>query len=257
MGKISPLKERPLPNPGDSLDRQIRRLTDEKMVEPLLFAGGFIFIALMEWMAYLAKWPRQPMALSIAAVLACAFAFYRIRSLRAHVKALELGRDGERMVGQYLEGLRAHGAQVFHDVPAEGFNLDHVVVSPHGIFVVETKTFTKPHGKARVVVEGDKLLVAGRVPDRDPIAQVAGASRWLRDLLESSTGKTWSVRGVVVFPRWFVEQRSPRGNVWVLEPKALPSFIEREPTYLSQSDLHLAAFHLSRYVRSELDAHSE
>ena len=36
---------------------------------------------------------------------------------------------------------------------------------------------------------------------------------------------------------------------WVLEPKALPSFIEREPARIEMSDVALAAFHLSRYVR--------
>ena len=36
------------------------------------------------------------------------------------------------------------GAYVFHDVPADNFNIDHVVVSGQGIFAVETKGFTKP-----------------------------------------------------------------------------------------------------------------
>lgn len=39
------------------------------------------------------------------------------------------------------------------------------------------------------------------------------------------TWKCFTVRGVAVFPGWFVEQRLPRGPVWVLEPKMLPGFI--------------------------------
>jgi len=50
-----------------------------------------------------------------------------------------------------------------------------------------------------------------------------------------------------------VEQKSPRGKVWVLEPKALPSFIEQEPKTIPPADVALAAFHLSRYVRSEAE----
>jgi hypothetical protein len=84
--------------------------------------------------------------------------------------------------------------------------------------------------------------------------QAAGAARWLEDLLESSTGKKFPVRPVVVFPGWFVEQRTPRGPVWVLEPKALPAFIEREPVTVMPSDVALASFHLSRYLRNEVDA---
>lgn len=36
----------------------------------------------------------------------------------------------------------------------------------------------------------------------------------------------------------------------MLEPKALPAFIEAEPESISAPDVSLAAYHLSRYVRS-------
>jgi hypothetical protein len=81
----------------------------------------------------------------------------------------------------------------------------------------------------------------------DPI-EVTSAARWLAKRLEESTGKPFAVRGVVVFPGWFVEQRSPTGHVWVLGPKALPAFIEKEPASILPADVVLAAFHLSRYV---------
>jgi hypothetical protein len=129
--------------------------------------------------------------------------------------------------------------------------LDHVVISPHGVFAIETKTFSKPWPKATITVQGDSLRVAGRIPDRNPIEQASAAARWLESLLESSTGKRFSVRGVVVFPGWFVEQRSERGPIWVLEPKMLPGFIEQEPLSVAPADVALAAFHLSRYVRAE------
>ena len=38
--------------------------------------------------------------------------------------------------------------------------------------------------------------------------------------------------------------------MWVLEPKALPSFLEREAVRLPKEDVQLIAFHLSRFVRS-------
>jgi hypothetical protein len=41
--------------------------------------------------------------------------------------------------------------------------------------------------------------------------------------------------------------------VLVLEPKALPAFIQQEPMSVSAADVALAAFHLSRYVRSEAE----
>jgi len=80
---------------------------------------------------------------------------------------------------------------------------------------------------------------------------VRAASDWLRRTLEESTGKRLPVRGVVVFPGWFVEPMSAeaKNDIWVLEPKSLPAFIEQEPRRLSDSDVALAAFHFGRYVR--------
>jgi hypothetical protein len=219
-------------------------------LEPLFFAGGFFLIAGMEWFGYLTNSPRRPILFSGVALAAIAIAAWRIWMIRGKVRQLKLGRDGERCVGQFLERLRDGGGQVFHDIPGEGFNLDHVVISPHGLYAVETKTLNKPWPKATITVEGDSLRVAGHIPDRNPIEQVTAAARWLECLLEKSTGKRFSVRGVVVFPGWFVEQRSERGPVWVLEPKMLPGFIEQESVTVAPAAVALASFHLSRYVRS-------
>jgi len=149
--------------------------------------------------------------------------------------------------------MREQGAKVFHDVPGDGFNLDHVVISTHGIYAIETKTRTKPSSRARVIVDGDTLTVAGHVPERNPIEQVTTAARWLERRLQESTGKRFFVRGVVVFPGWYVEQRGQRGDVWVLEPKMLPGFIENAPAMIAAPDAALAADHLARYVRSRAE----
>jgi hypothetical protein len=194
-----------------------------------------------------------PWAFTSLAAATFVYVTPRIWRLKKKVKDLQLGRDGERIVAEQLECLREVEAHLFHDVPGEGFNLDHVVICTHGIYALETKTRTKRSPNARVVVEGDSLTVAGYPPDRNPIEQVTGAARWLEKLLLLSTDKRFLVRGVVVFPGWFVEQRGPRGDVWVLEPKALPSFIRRAPEMIASSDVALAAFHLSRYVRSEAE----
>jgi len=253
MSGQSPLKAKALRLPGESLDREIDRWVNDRLIESLLAAAVFCAISFMEWIAYFTHAPRQPILFSVLALAAVAFGTWRILRIRGRVRQLKLGRDGERVVGQFLERLREGGGQVFHDIPGEGFNLDHVVISTRGIYAVETKTFRKPWPTATVLVDGDTLTVAGHVPDRNPIEQVTAAARWLERTLAESTGKRFAVRGVVVFPGWFVAQRGPRGDVWVLEPKMLPGFIEQEPTTIAPCDVALAAFHLSRYVRSEAE----
>ena len=66
-----------------------------------------------------------------------------------------------------------------------------------------------------------------------------------------STGKEFVARPVIVFPGWFVENVTRKFNgVWVLEPKALPSFLKQEAVRLTSEEIKLASFHLSRFIRS-------
>ena len=65
-----------------------------------------------------------------------------LRSLRKYWN-YQLGFKGERLVGEELNQLLAKGYRVFHDVPFNGYNVDHVAVGSSGVFVVETKTRRK------------------------------------------------------------------------------------------------------------------
>lgn len=250
----SPIKAKPLRNPGQSLDEQIQKLFDEDFMGYYWLAAGAFVLAMTEWIGYLLKAPRAPWIYTVVALALIARAAWKFFPLRAQVRRLKQGRDGERAVGQFLEGLRVNGARIFHDIPGEDFNLDHVVISERGIFVVETKTISKPFTDARVTVEGDEILVAGQKMDRNPLRQVRAQCAWLSRVLLESTGKTHPIRGVVAFPGWFVAplpKGSPR-DVWVLEPKALPAFIEKEPQQLRADEVAMAACHLSRFIRAEL-----
>ena len=246
----SPLKAKPFRVPG--LDEEIDRSINDTVTSYFIAAAVLCALSGMEWLGYLTHAPRHPILFSVIAAIAVAAASWRTVEVRSRVRRLRQGRDGERAVGQFLERLRVGNAQVFHDVPGEGFNFDHVVISPHGLYAIETKTYSKPWPEARVTVDGDSVKIAGQIPDRDPIVQVSLAARWLTDKLHESTGKLWAVRGVVVFPGWFVEQPL-RGRVWVLEPKMLPGLIEQEPVSVTPEDVALAAFHLSRYVRAMVE----
>jgi hypothetical protein len=97
-------------------------------------------------------------------------------------------------------------------------------------------------GDARVVFDGERIEVAGRAPQRDPIAQARGASAWLSRLLRESTGRSFAVRGVVAYPDWYVDSSRARGSsVWVLEPKAIAAWIEHQAVSLPDEDVAMIA----------------
>jgi hypothetical protein len=167
------------------------------------------------------------------------------------LRALKLGRDGEKAVGQFLEKLREQGYRVFHDLVGDGFNVDHVLIGPAGVFTVETKTYSKPGGDARVLFDGKAIRVGGMEPDRDPVVQAKAQASWLSEVLTESTGRKFHGRSVIVYPGWYVDEKDCKTtSVWVLEPKRLPMFLDQEPRRLSPEEIHIASFHLSRFVRT-------
>jgi hypothetical protein len=60
-------------------------------------------------------------------------------------------------------------------------------------------------GTRRQQFDGQHLRGGKLEPDREPIRQATAQASWLKRLLFESTGKTFSVTPVVVFPGWFVE----------------------------------------------------
>ncbi|MBX3693952.1 MAG: NERD domain-containing protein [Steroidobacteraceae bacterium] len=248
----SPLKRSPLRAPGQWLDERERQLLDKWTEGYGLAAVSISFLAFMEWIGVWTDRPRMPWLFTLAAVAAIALAARRLRRTREQRRRLKLGSDGEKVVAELLEPLRAHGAEVIHDIPADWGNLDHVVISPRGILVVETKTLSKPGGSPTVVYDGACVTINGSHPSRDPIAQVNRSVQWLGRLLESPTGREFPIRGVVVYPGWFVDNSAARGSdTWVLEPKALGKWIANEPVRLSAEEVRLAASLVKQHVLRE------
>src|SRR5690348_17289346 len=250
----SPLRDAPLRNPGQSLDAQIDDLGLD-MLQPFLVATMLVVLALLEWFRWYRDSPPHPIFYSLVAVAGIIYAVIQTRRNLARLRALKLGRDGEKAVGQYLEQVRDVDARVFHDLVGDGFNLDHVLVSTKGIFVIETKTWSKPvRGEANITYDGEHLFANGQKRDRDPVTQALAQAHWLRDLVKQGTGKTFPVRAVVVFPGWYINANATSvgksKGVWLLNPKALPDFISTERASMTPEDVKLVSYHLGRCIRA-------
>jgi len=254
METRSPIKGKTLRQAGESLEKEILTIQDDMLYKFLMYAVMFFTFACIEWLRFLTNAQPDPWPYTIVALIFIPYAIYRVLKLKQRVRQLQLGREGERAVGEFLNTLRSKGYAIYHDIVGEGFNIDHVIFAPSGIYTIETKTRSKPaSGAAKVIVEKEKILVNGMEMDRDARIQASAQASWLKTVLKESTGKDFPIRPVVVFPGWYVENKNGfgDGSVWVLNPKALPAFIENGKSVIPDVDLHLASYHLSRLLRSQ------
>jgi hypothetical protein len=74
-------------------------------------------------------------------------------------------------------------------------------------------------------------------------------ARHVAQLIEQTTGRKIFVRPVVLYPGWYIQGSSSGREVWVLEPKALPAFLDHEPQHLTEEDARLIATHLKTFNR--------
>jgi hypothetical protein len=79
-------------------------------------------------------------------------------------RAWKLGAQGERRTARTVARLERDGFVAFHDlaVPGSPANVDHLVVGPTGVFVIDSKLY---RGVVRVGLDG-RLWYGGRSLDR-------------------------------------------------------------------------------------------
>lgn len=221
-----------LRSPGESLRWKLRDLNDEVMeclvmilIIPLLF-----YSVLISHYYFNPVEPSRGIALIAAGFALCFivyFIFNLVRALNVRRK-YRLGYDGELAAGQELNQLMLEGYHVFHDVEAEGFNIDHVVAGPSGIYAFETKARTKPTTSnrshdAKVLYDGSRLQFPSWIETK-PMEQARRQAAWLSTWLSSAAGEAVHATPVVTLPGWFVERIAP-GGIPVINPKQARSLL--------------------------------
>lgn len=141
------------------------------------------------------------------------------------------GIRGERIVADAIEMLAPLGYRAFHDLPdttADGApcNIDHVLVGPEGVFVLETKYRDKArHRNVKIEVLPNAILLSGHPIQPDPRGQAAACAASVKRHLKRRLGREIPVKAVVVFPRWYTV-RGFSGEVWVLSETSVVSTLK-------------------------------
>jgi hypothetical protein len=104
--KRSPLKSKPLRNPGQSLREQRVDVIFNKVMAPVMMSLLFLLWAALEWIRYFFPGPNYPWVSTCIALGSVVYAIWQFLQHWPKVKVLRLAEEGEKAVGQFLDTLR-------------------------------------------------------------------------------------------------------------------------------------------------------
>jgi hypothetical protein len=222
---VAPFEELQRRPAGESSRVRIEELNEK--INPWLMPVVTTPVLLAVWLTLTKASLAVVFVFFLVSAVFCAIAYCRLRPLIRTRACYQLGFQGERYVAEELNQLVGDGFRVFHDVPFKDYNMDHVLVGPTGVFVVETKTRRKPllggEKQYRVVFDGQKLQFPNGW-DTDALDQVRRNKKTLSQWLSSATGDHVTVEGIVTIPGWLVE-RTAKSNIYVVNPKEIRSLV--------------------------------
>jgi len=151
----------------------------------------------------------------LMALTTICFLLFRINKNKQKIGKINLGLDAELAVGQELNQLMREGFWVYHDFPADNFNIDHILVGPCGVFAVETKGRAKPIRKdgsaeREVLYDGESLQFP-HMREKKPLKQAEAQARWLEKWLSGAVGEHVAVTPVLALPGWYIKQTQRKG----------------------------------------------
>ncbi|MBT9258160.1 MAG: NERD domain-containing protein [Clostridiales bacterium] len=210
---------------GAGVKAMARKRTAELLVQGLLLlALGFL---LTRWLAHTWFWYFFGLGLMWSAVV-----MWGDRATWAPVERAIRGAGGEERVAKALSSL-PDGYVVFHDVLCPVGNIDHIVVGPAGVFLIEAKSH---RGEITVSPEGE-LLRDGRPFEKNVLSQVWRETRWLKETLESHLGRRVYVHPFLVFSHGLVKVHGAVRGVMVLPADRVVGVIEERPERLTEKEI--------------------
>ena len=235
----------------DNLNEQINLYLVYVITLPLI-----IYSALISYSYFQAEQPSPTVIwissiISVALIAYMAFNLVKLLSCR---KDIRLTYEGELAVGQELNQLMLHGYRVYHDFPADTFNIDHIIVGSKGVFAVETRTrskgATRDRSQEATVTYDGRMLTFADATDFETVEQAEQQADWLSQWLGAATGEPIAVRAIVTLPGWVVKRTSADG-IPVVNPGQFASLFEHiKPRPLSETMLNRIKDQLEQKCRN-------
>lgn len=200
----------------------------------------YLLVPLLVLYVAQAVWARDVVSWSLglaAGGLAAVWAWLR-DSPPPHIENWRTGRDAERRTARALARLTRNGWAIVHDVASARGNVDHVLVGPGGVFLVDTKQLggvTAIRGDVVRVERPDNPRATYELPNLS--GSVRGAAAALsRELERLADERVW-VQGVVVFWNDFPAGTVDAERVIFLAADRAASWLEQQPKRLTPASL--------------------
>lgn len=254
-GKKSPLNTDMLRGPGESLSEQIQEISFEILMYLFLIPTCSTLVYSIIITEYFSSGNQinilSALIYFITIVGGGSYLTTKILKLIKHRNHLRLGYECELAVGQELSSRMKDGFQVFHDFPADGFNIDHILIGPSGVFAVETKGRSKSriaeNENWKLEYDGEKLNFPGW-SETKPIEQAKTQAVWLSLWLSKVTGASCKVVPILAIPGWWIDRTAP-GDLIVYNGKN-SVFLTKRKAILSLQQIKAIAHHIDQKCRT-------
>jgi hypothetical protein len=244
-----PFTVQPLRVAGESTREKADELFDSASEDLLFLLAGPLFGLLLGFTTAPISWPITAILLAGVAIGSYMLG-KRIQGKLKKSWNYRLGAIGEQVVGRELDQLMSQGYQIFHDVQFGGWNIDHIVVGPKGVFAVETKTWRKPSAgsniSAKIVFDGEALSVPGKWKSDIAIQQARGNAKSLSKWIAKAAAENVPVVPIVALPGWSLEVER-LGDVAVFSATKMGDpMIRRGESDLRQEQIQRICFQLAK-----------
>ena len=234
--------------PGQSLREEWDRLINDNLPFLVVVPIMLWFVWFTHWLQVSNKKPLSPNFWLAFAIIVTGMAAIAYLRLIPKARRLVRGERGELRVAEVLDDLRPFGYRAFHDLVRDGFNIDHVVVGPAGIFAVETK-FRSGEGEI-TFRNGAGLFINGFPEEKDSLKQARGNAREVNRIIKDNCGFNEWVWPLVVFVGdWRVKNDWQTTDARVFTTDKLVNHIVNQQPHLKQSEINLIASHLERSAK--------
>jgi hypothetical protein len=163
-----------------------------------------------------------------------AFSAYKLATTIKRISNLRLGLHAELDTAHHLGKLAAKGYHIYHDIPAAGFNIDHLVIGPNGVFAIETKGRRKPRltnprtgQRPHEIICESRRLRFPKFTDERFIEQAERQARWCAEWLTRAVGTHIEVTPVLCFPGWYITYGKQPTPFPIVTSKAIGSALMR------------------------------